>query len=101
MASPFRLVEHLVPGQHLREYPGATASDQEEPLKLAVKQYIPLDNPDPQPGDVTILAAHANGFPKVRLVLGIELYTILIAWHHRNSMSLYGKRFTRVQKIPD
>jgi hypothetical protein len=30
-----------------------------------VKQYIPLDNPKPQPGDVTILAAHANGFPKV------------------------------------
>ncbi|KAJ5138663.1 uncharacterized protein N7515_003511 [Penicillium bovifimosum] len=64
MSSPFRIVEHIVPAQHIREYPGATANDQEEALNLAVKQYIPLDNPNPQPGDVTILAAHANGFPK-------------------------------------
>ncbi|KAF4768545.1 hypothetical protein N7455_012132 [Penicillium solitum] len=64
MSSPFRIVEHVVPTQHIREYPGATANDQEEPLHLAVKQYIPLDNPNPQPGDITILAAHANGFPK-------------------------------------
>jgi hypothetical protein len=65
MSSPFRIVEHIVPTQHIREYPGATANDQEEPLHLAVKQYIPLDNPNPQPGDITILGAHANGFPKV------------------------------------
>ncbi|KAJ5983802.1 hypothetical protein N7481_005901 [Penicillium waksmanii] len=64
MSFPFRIVEHVVPGQHIREYPAATANSQEEPLNLAVKQYIPLDNPNPQPGDVTILAAHANGFPK-------------------------------------
>ncbi|KAF5653143.1 host-specific AK-toxin Akt2 [Fusarium sp. NRRL 25303] len=31
---------------------------------LAVKQYVPHDNPNPQPGDVTIIGAHANGFPK-------------------------------------
>lgn len=62
----FRVVEHLVPCQYIREYPAATANDQEEDLYLCVKQYIPLDNPNPQPGDVTILGAHANGFPKVR-----------------------------------
>ncbi|KAJ5638289.1 hypothetical protein N7490_008168 [Penicillium lividum] len=62
--SPFRIVEHVVPTQHIREYPGAIADDQDQPLGLVVKQYIPLDNPSPQPGDVTILAAHANGFPK-------------------------------------
>jgi hypothetical protein len=64
-SSPFRVVEHVVPSQHIREYPAATAHAQEDVLNLAVKQYIPLDNPNPQPGDVTILAAHANGFPKV------------------------------------
>ncbi|KAJ5297610.1 hypothetical protein PENANT_c005G00592 [Penicillium antarcticum] len=64
MSSPFRIVEHVIPSQHIREYPGATANEQEESLQLAVKQYIPLDNPNPRPGDVTILAAHANGFPK-------------------------------------
>lgn len=65
MSGPFRIVEHVVLCQHLREYPAATADEQEQPLYLAVKQYIPLNNPNPQPGDVTILAAHANGFPKV------------------------------------
>lgn len=39
---------------------------------MAVKQYIPLDNPNPQPGDVTILGAHANGFPKVRVIIEIQ-----------------------------
>ncbi|KAL5332228.1 Alpha/beta hydrolase family-domain-containing protein [Aspergillus crustosus] len=63
-SGPFRIVEHVVPCQHIREYPGATADEQEDVLNLTVKQYIPLDNPNPQPGDVTILAAHANGFPK-------------------------------------
>ncbi|PYI24041.1 toxin biosynthesis protein [Aspergillus japonicus CBS 114.51] len=62
--SPFRVVEHTIECQHIREYPAATANEQEDILNLAVKQYIPLDNPNPQPGDVTILAAHANGFPK-------------------------------------
>ncbi|KAJ5899108.1 hypothetical protein N7495_003852 [Penicillium taxi] len=77
-SSPFRILEHVVPCQHLREYPGATAEDQEQPLHLAVKQYIPLDNPNPKPGDVTILAAHANGFPK-------ELYEPL--WEEINARS--------------
>lgn len=64
-SGPFRIVEHVVPCQHIREYPAATANEQEDTLHLAVKQYVPLDNPHPQPGDVTILGAHANGFPKV------------------------------------
>lgn len=34
---------------------------------MAIKQYTPLDNQNPQPGDVTIIAAHANG-------VGKELY---------------------------
>ncbi|KAL2004065.1 hypothetical protein VTN02DRAFT_570 [Thermoascus thermophilus] len=63
-SGPFRVVEHTVPCQHIREYPHATADSQEATLHLAVKQYIPLDNPDPKPGDVTIIGAHANGFPK-------------------------------------
>lgn len=66
MPGSFRVLEHVIPCQSIREYPGATAVEDEENLKLAVKQYIPLDNPNPQPGDVTILGAHANGFSKVR-----------------------------------
>lgn len=62
--SLFRTVEHVAPGQHIREYPRATAVP-DQTLSIAVKQYIPIENPNPQPGDVTIIGAHANGFPKV------------------------------------
>ncbi|KAJ5472365.1 hypothetical protein N7530_006366 [Penicillium desertorum] len=61
---PFHIVEHRVPCQHIREYPGETLDTQEDVLHLSVKQYIPWDNLNPQPGDVTIVGAHANAFPK-------------------------------------
>ncbi|KFY99659.1 hypothetical protein V500_01317 [Pseudogymnoascus sp. VKM F-4518 (FW-2643)] len=66
----FNVKEHVVEAQHIREYARATSFSQEEILHIAVKQYTPLDNPNPQPGDVTIIGAHANGFPK-------ELYEAL------------------------
>ncbi|KIX04650.1 uncharacterized protein Z518_05520 [Rhinocladiella mackenziei CBS 650.93] len=62
--SSFHIVEHSIPCQHIREYPRALSGSQEDVLHLAVKQYIPKDNPNPRPGDVTIIGAHANGFPK-------------------------------------
>lgn len=49
---------------HIRAYPRATSTTEEEVLYMAVKQYTPLSNVNPQPGDVTIIAAHANSFPK-------------------------------------
>ncbi|KAG4255272.1 hypothetical protein FPRO04_03805 [Fusarium proliferatum] len=52
------------PPIHSREYLAETANGNEDIPKLAVKQYVPHDNPNPQPGDVTIIGAHANGFPK-------------------------------------
>lgn len=66
MASVFTITEHVIDGQHIREFPRATATSQEQPLKLAVKKYVPKDGGKPQPGDLTIVAAHACGFPKVR-----------------------------------
>ena len=63
MTSSFVVKEHLVPGQHIREYARATANAQEEVLELAVKEYVPRDTGGE--GDVTIIGAHANGFPKV------------------------------------
>lgn len=72
---PFHVREHLIPSQHVREYARATAHSQEDVLYLAIKQYVPKDNPSPQPGDVTIIGAHANGFPK-------ELYEPLWADLH-------------------
>lgn len=62
--SPFRVVEHTVPCSYIREYPRATASAQDENLHMCVKQYIPLNNPHPKPGDLTIIGAHGSGLPK-------------------------------------
>ncbi|KAK0659977.1 Abhydrolase domain-containing protein mpaH [Lasiodiplodia hormozganensis] len=61
---PFHVKEHVLPCQHIRSHARSTAHSQEDLLHLAVKQYIPIDNPNPKPGDVTIIGAHANGFPK-------------------------------------
>jgi hypothetical protein len=63
-SSVFEIREHIVECQHIREYARATANSQEDVLHLAVKQYIPLDNPIPSEGDLTIIGTHANGFPK-------------------------------------
>lgn len=63
-ASIFRVQEHTIPCQYVREYPGATLEDQEDDLFLHVKQYTPLDQSHSLPGAVTIIGAHANGFPK-------------------------------------
>ena len=60
------ITEHLIDSQYIREYPRSTAT-QDAPLKLAIKKYAPTDNPKPLPGDVTIIAAHGTGFPKVRM----------------------------------
>lgn len=62
--SPFIITEHIIDGQHIREYPHATRTG-EDFLKLSVKRYTPKSNPNPQPGDVTIIGAHGSGFPKV------------------------------------
>jgi hypothetical protein len=87
-SSVFRIKEHTLECQHIREYARATANSQEEVLHLAIKQYIPLDNQQPQPGDLTIIGAHANGFPKVRLR---SLPFVDIADVLRNCMNRCGK----------
>ena len=65
--SNFRVQEHSIPTCHIREYPRALADDQEDVLQLAVKQYTPKQSAGEGEQGVTIIGAHANGFPKVRL----------------------------------
>lgn len=60
----FRIDEHEIPCQYIRQYPRALAKDEEDDLRLAIKQYTPHDNPNPKRGDVTIIGCHANAFPK-------------------------------------
>jgi hypothetical protein len=66
-ASLFQITEHVIPCQHIREYPRAV-KDEQGFLQLAIKEYRPLDNLDASPGSVTIIATHANGLPKVRSI---------------------------------
>ncbi|KAF9696233.1 hypothetical protein EKO04_006081 [Ascochyta lentis] len=60
----FRLDEHKIEASHIRNFPRALSTHENDTLYLAIKQYTPLDNPNPQDGDITIIGAHANGFPK-------------------------------------
>lgn len=76
----FRCQEHEVPGQHIRHRLRATATSQEEQLYVSVKQYTPLET-TPREGDITIIAVHANGFPK-------ELYEPM--WDDLYQQSLTG-----------
>ncbi|KAF2964676.1 hypothetical protein GQX73_g8903 [Xylaria multiplex] len=75
---PFEIIEHTILAQHIREWPRATAVSQDDALEIRIKQYRPVDNPNPQPGDVTVIGAHANGFPK-------EVYEPLWADFHTES----------------
>jgi hypothetical protein len=62
----FKVVEHTIPGQHIREHPHSIKGRQEAALQLAIKQYIPLDLSHPIPENaVTVIGAHGNGSPKV------------------------------------
>lgn len=64
MPFPFHITEHVIEGQHIREYPRATSTPNTPP-QLCVKKYTPVDNSNPRPGDVTIVAAQGTGYPKV------------------------------------
>ncbi|KAH8808418.1 prolyl aminopeptidase-like protein [Xylogone sp. PMI_703] len=83
----FQIKEHVLECQHIREYPRATAHSQEDVLHLAIKQYIPLDNLDPKEGDITIIGAHANGFPKE---LYEPLWEDLLARSKKNGFRIRG-----------
>ncbi|UKZ67697.1 uncharacterized protein TrAtP1_008854 [Trichoderma atroviride] len=60
----FDIHEHTIQASHIREYPRATATSQDDALLLHVKQYIPKHGGPVRKGDITIIGAHANGFPK-------------------------------------
>ncbi|OLN85194.1 Peroxisomal membrane protein LPX1 [Colletotrichum chlorophyti] len=90
MSAVFHIKEHVVDASHIREFPRALSQSQDDVLKLAVKEYIPKDNPSPKPGDVTIIGAHANGFPK-------ELYEAL--WQDLHAESLKPSSTFRIRSI--
>jgi len=62
--SHFNITSHTTRTQHSRDRPAGAERGRENDLRLHVNQYVPKTNPTPNPGDVTIIGAHANGFPK-------------------------------------
>jgi hypothetical protein len=64
MSRHFTITTHIVRAQHTRGRPAGAERGRENELRLHVKQYVPKTNPNPQPDDVTIIGAQANGFPK-------------------------------------
>ena len=58
----FAVTEHIVPAQHIREYPNGV-KDESQVLRLAVKEYRPLTQ-TLAPNAYTIIATHANGIVK-------------------------------------
>lgn len=61
-AELFEVIEHVVPGQHIRQYLDGSA-DENAVLKLVVREYRPRNNPTPGPESITIIAAHGNSDP--------------------------------------
>ena len=90
----FDIKEHIVPCQYVREYPGSTLDDQEATLQLHVKRYKPKDQTHNRPGAVTIIGAHANGFPKVYFMPNY-FPVRMINEHCRNYTSHSGMSFSR------
>lgn len=85
----FSCVEHTISAQHIRGYFKATANSEEEELQIAIKQYIPRDNQEPQTGDVTLVCGHAAGLFK-------ELYEPLFDDLHQESKRRGGFRIRAI-----
>jgi hypothetical protein len=65
-SSPFIVTEHAIPCSYTNEYPRATLTERDDVLHTFIKQYTPRDHLSPKQGDLTIIATHGNGLPKVR-----------------------------------
>lgn len=89
----FRIKEHTVEGQYIREYRRALLESPEDTLYLSLKQYTPLDGSHRRPGAVTIIGAHANAFPKVRPTKVLHSDRELTP--ARSSMNLFGTTYMR------
>ncbi|KAL3440121.1 Alpha/beta hydrolase family-domain-containing protein [Aspergillus insuetus] len=88
--SHFRVISHTIRAHSIRERPGAVKHGHEQDLRLAVKQYIPYDNPKPGKEDVTLIGAHANGFPKeLYEPLWDDIYTSLLRTHNRRIRAIW------------
>ncbi|KAK6498006.1 hypothetical protein TWF506_004250 [Arthrobotrys conoides] len=82
-----RAEKHIVPAFPIRELVRGVWNGDEK-LQLVANCYRPLSNLDPKPGDLTILAAHGNGFHK-------ELYEPFF----ESLVEEYEKKGSRIRSI--
>lgn len=84
----FRITEHIVPASHIREYAGATSTNQNAVLQLHVKKYTPrVVERDPTNAAVTVIATHGVGLPKK---LYEPLWDELYQQSQANHFSIHG-----------
>lgn len=88
-SSQFQVVDHVISAQHTRHWPRGRDPTSDKPLRLAAKQYIPINNPEPSAGDITFVGTHANGLPK-------ELYEPLWADLSEKLLALKGRRIRSI-----
>lgn len=77
-SSFFDITEHIIPCAHIREYHDSV-KDETVSLQLAIKEYRPLNNLQPEPGSVTMIATTPNAFPKVCKSIRSKASVLLIA----------------------
>ncbi|KAK6335612.1 hypothetical protein TWF696_002379 [Orbilia brochopaga] len=58
-----KVEKHIIPAFPIREHPRGVW-DENDKLNLVVNHYRPVSNPQPKPGDLTLIVSHANGFHK-------------------------------------
>lgn len=59
----FRITEHQIPGSFIRQHRRATIN-KNDTVRLAVKEYRNENSPSGGHNEISIIGAHANGFPK-------------------------------------
>ena len=60
----WNVIEHVIPASHIRGFHRGVRDESSAHLRLALKEYVPKSNPDPRPGDVTLIVAHGIGSAK-------------------------------------
>lgn len=93
----WKITNHIIPTSHLRGYPrGAVSDAPSRPLRLAVKQFTPLSNTSPSPGDVTLIVCGGLGASKESLEPFFD--ALLSRFENRNRNDKGGSGF-RIRNI--
>lgn len=60
----FLTTEHVIPASFVRGFARGLRDERSPYLRLSIKQYKPINNPQPQLGDPTIIFTHGTGIAR-------------------------------------